>query len=221
MKLIIGLGNPGAKYEKTRHNLGFMVLEQFLKDFEPVGKTQWDNSSKFKSDIAEIEWQRQRKVDEVEKVEKVESVILVKPKTYMNNSGLAVSLLTSYYKLQANNIWIVHDDIDLPLGSMKIRFGGAAAGHHGVESILQVLQTDAFWRFRMGIGVNHQGGNGHDGKEHVISKTKMKNVEDYVLNSFEGHERGKVKDLVKRGSHALQTALEESLEKAMNRFNTK
>lgn len=218
MKLIVGLGNPGAKYEKTRHNLGFMVVEQFLKDFEPVGKTQWDDSSKFKSDIAEIEWQR-RSVSLPGEV--IEKLILVKPKTYMNNSGLAVSLLSNFYKIKPEDIWVIYDDIDLPLGSMKIRFGGAVAGHHGVESILEALRTDAFWRFRMGIGVNHQGGNGHDGKEHVISKIKMKNVEDYVLGNFIASERGKIKDLIKRGSHALQTALEESLEKATNQFNTK
>ncbi|MBI1919421.1 hypothetical protein HYS29_02505, partial [Candidatus Microgenomates bacterium] len=82
MKLIIGLGNPGTKYERTRHNLGFMVVEQFLKDFEPVGQTVWVNNEKFKADTAEFSWQP--------KHGQAEKVIVAKPKTYMNNSGLAV-----------------------------------------------------------------------------------------------------------------------------------
>src|SRR5690348_15063745 len=112
MKLIVGLGNPGEKYEKTRHNLGFMVVEQFLKDFERVGIV-WDNSKKFKSDVLEINVG-------------LEKVIIAKPKTYMNNSGLAVQLLTSYYKLPTEDIIIVHDELDLPLGYLKIRLGGSS-----------------------------------------------------------------------------------------------
>ena len=198
MKLIVGLGNPGDKYLKTRHNMGFMVMEQFLKDFERVDKTEWVDDKKLKSDMAEIIWQPRHGQEE--------KVILVKPKTYMNNSGLGVQLLTTYYKLLTTDIWIIHDDIDLPLGSMKIRFGGAAAGHHGVESIMEKLGTDKFWRFRMGIGVENH---------------KLKNMDDFVLGEFRGRERGKVKDLIKRGAKAIEMALEEGLTAAMNRFNTK
>jgi PTH1 family peptidyl-tRNA hydrolase len=205
MKLIIGLGNPGTKYEKTRHNIGFMVVEQFLKDFEPVRDTIWTDEKKFKSDIAEINWQPLHG--------KEEKVILAKPKTYMNNSGLAVQLLTSYYKLLTSDIWIVHDDIDLPIGAMKIRFGGGTAGHHGVESLMEKLGTDKFWRFRLGIGVGSQ--------KLEVGSQKLKNVEDYVLGKFTGAERGKIKDLLKRGSKAIQMGLEVGLEAAMNRFNTK
>lgn len=205
MKLIVGLGNPGEKYEKTRHNLGFMVAENFLKDFETVEKTTWEDSKKFKSEIAQIEWQPRHG--------SLEKVILVKPQTYMNNSGLAVSLLTTYYKIQATDVWVVHDDIDLPLGTMKIRFGGASAGHHGVESIMEHLKTDKFWRFRMGTGLKNHRLN--------IKNQKLKNVEDYVLGNFVGQERGKLKDLIKRGVKAIETGLEDGLEAAMNRFNTK
>ena len=205
MKLIVGLGNPGTKYEKTRHNVGFMVVEQFLKDFEPVKDTLWIDNKKFKSDIAEINWQPFHG--------KEEKVILAKPKTYMNNSGLAVQLLTSFYKVPTSDVWIVHDDIDLPIGSMKIRFGGGTAGHHGAESIMEQLGTDKFWRFRLGIGVKSQR---PEAKGQMI-----KNVEDFVLGNFTGAERGKVKDMVKKGSKAIQTGLEVGLESAMNRFNTK
>lgn len=205
MKLIVGLGNPGEKYERTRHNLGFMVIEKFLKDFQSAKNTVWENSAKFKSDIAQIEWQP--------KHGDLEKVILAKPKTFMNNSGLAVRLLTTYYKLQSIDVWIVHDDIDLPIGNMKIRFGGSAAGHHGIESIIENLKTDKFWRFRLGIGqVN---------SKFKVQSAKLKNVEDYVLGNFTGQEKGKLKALVKRGVEAIETSLEDSLESAMNRFNTK
>lgn len=205
MKLIVGLGNPGEKYQDTRHNVGFMVLEQFLKNYEPVEKTVWENSKKFKSDIVEIEWK-------IKKGE-TEKAILVKPKTYMNNSGMAVSLLSMFYKIDSRDIWVVHDELDLPLGSMKIRLGGAGAGHHGVESIIESLGTDTFWRFRLGIGISHH----HD----EMAKHKINNGERFVLGMFEGKQAKEARDLVKRGTQALETALEKGTTSAMNRFNTK
>ncbi len=214
MKLIVGLGNPGGKYEHTRHNLGFRVMEQFLKDFEPTNKTVWTNEPQFKSDIVHLEWQPHHGA--------LEKVLLVKPKTYMNNSGMAVSLLASYYKIDPSDIWIVHDELDLPFGTMKIRNGGAAAGHHGVESVLEKLGTDKFWRFRLGIG-----GEGHhshikdNGDGQTVSKLNMKDVDDFVLGNFIGQERSRLKHLIKRASKALQDALEEGLEATMNRYNTK
>lgn len=210
MKLIVGLGNPGEKYEKTRHNLGFMIAEHFLKDFQSAKNTSWENSAKFKADLSQIEWQRRSAGSGQASLEKV---ILAKPQTYMNNSGMAVQLLASFFKLPPSDIWIVHDDIDLPLGSLKIRFGGASAGHHGAESIMEHLGTDKFWRFRMGIG------NGNSKLE--SGSLKIKNVEDYVLGDFIGQERGKLKDLIKRGVGAIEAALEDGMESAMNRFNTK
>ncbi len=205
MKLIIGLGNPGTKYERTRHNLGFMVVEQFLKDFEPVGQTVWVNNDKFKADTAEFSWQP--------KHGQAEKVIVAKPKTYMNNSGLAAKLVISYWRLEVSDLWVVHDDVDLPLGAMRIRFGGASAGHHGVESIIKTLNTDKFWRFRMGIGVSS--------KKLGVSSQKLRAVDDYVLGGFKGSEWGKARELIKRGAKAIEMALEEGLERAMNRFNTK
>jgi peptidyl-tRNA hydrolase, PTH1 family len=202
MKLIVGLGNPGEKYEKTRHNLGFMMLEHFLKDFETIKNTSWENSDKFKSDISQIEWQP--------KHGSLEKVILVKPKTFMNNSGLAVKILADFYKITADNIWIVHDDIDLPLGSLKIRFGGASAGHRGVESVMEHLGTDKFWRFRMGVGEKRE-----------LNDSRIKNVDDFVLGTFSGAEKGKLKDVIKRGVKSLEASLENGMASAMNRFNTK
>lgn len=200
MKIIVGLGNPGERYEKTRHNLGFMVLEQFLKDFEPVEKTVWEDSKKFKSEIARLKY-----------------AILAKPKTYMNNSGLAVSLISQYLNISISDIWIVHDDIDLSLGGMKIRFGGASAGHKGVASIIKSLGTDKFWRFRLGVGT--QKSEIEIKKEGA--KMKPRDVDDFVLGEFNRSEQGKAREIIKRGAKALGVAIEEGLETAMNRFNAK
>ena len=178
MKLIVGLGNPGSKYENTRHNLGFMVVERFLKNYEPVSKTEWEDDKKFKSETTEIIWQPRHGEEE--------KIILAKPRTYMNNSGLAVNLASSYYKIPTTEIWVIHDDVDLSFGSMKIRFGGASAGHHGVESVMEALGTDKFWRFRMGIGVKN-------GKLRV-ENSMLKNVEDFVLGEFGGKEKGKIRE---------------------------
>jgi len=202
MKLVVGLGNPGGKYETTRHNLGFMIVERFLKNFMLAKSTSWENSSKFKSDIAQIEWQP--------KHGSLEKVILAKPKTYMNNSGLAIKIIADFYKIPTNNIWIIHDDIDLPLGVMKIRFGGASAGHHGVESIIEHLNTDKFWRFRMGVGEKRE-----------LNDSRVKDVDDFVLGIFSGAEKGKPKDLIKKGVKAIETSLEKGLQSAMNKFNAK
>jgi PTH1 family peptidyl-tRNA hydrolase len=220
MKLIVGLGNPGKQYEKTRHNLGFMVAEQFLKDFTPVNNTSWDDDTKRKADVAVIEWQRRSHSSDQEIVEKV---ILAKPKTYMNNSGMAVQLLSKFYKIEPENIWVVYDDLDLPLGNMKIRLGGASAGHHGIDSIIQTLGTDKFWRFRLGIGMrkNTAVKVDTDGKAHPIGKEVMRNTEDFVLGKFSGPQWGKARELIHRASKAIQEGLEQNLDSAMNRYNTK
>ncbi|HZE87192.1 MAG TPA: aminoacyl-tRNA hydrolase [Methylomirabilota bacterium] len=216
MKLLVGLGNPGEKYENTRHNFGFMVIEQFLKDFESLKNTVWFLNEKVKSDIALIDWKP--------KVGPEERLILAKPKTYMNNSGMAVSLLASYYKIDPADIWIVYDELDLPLGTIKIRFGGAGAGHHGVESVMEALGTDKFWRYRLGIGVSHPHTGREareDGKEHALSRQNIKDAQDFVLGKFGHNDQGKVRELIKHGSQALQMALEKGIDAAMNRYNTK
>ncbi len=201
MKLIVGLGNPGEKYENTRHNLGFQAVEHFLKDTQSAKHTVWSSNKKLKSDIATLEF-------------KSEKVILAKPQTYMNNSGMAVSLLLKYYKIEPEELWVVYDELDLPVGSMKIRFGGAAAGHHGVESVMESIGTDKFWRFRLGIGASHD-------KTHVISKQNIKKAKEFVLGGFGTTDLGKVRELIKHGSKALQTALDKGIETAMNRYNTR
>jgi peptidyl-tRNA hydrolase, PTH1 family len=203
MKLIVGLGNPGIKHEKTRHNLGFVIVDAFLKDSSTSTQNLWKEEKKFQSEIAEINWQPKRG--------ETEKVILAKPLTYMNGSGSAVSLISKFYKIDPEDIWVIHDEIDLPLGGMKIRFGGASAGHKGVESIIEHLGTDKFWRFRIGIGTQHE----------KIHDRKIKAIDNYVLGEFSEGERGKAREIIKKSVKAIEGALEEGLEKAMNRFNTK
>jgi PTH1 family peptidyl-tRNA hydrolase len=199
MKIIVGLGNPGEKYENTRHNLGFLVLDHLLKHLGD-SKIDWDHSNKLKSDISTFTL-------------KEEKVLLSKPQTYMNNSGMAVQLLKDFYKVEPEDLWIVYDELDLPLGSMKIRFGGAAAGHHGVESIMDAIGTDKFWRFRLGIGVTHN--------KSEVGRHDFKDAKEYVLDHFHSGEIGKTRELIKHASEALQCAMDKGMETAMNRFNTK
>ena len=203
MKLIVGLGNPGLKHEKTRHNLGFMVIESFLKDYSTSSQNLWREERKFQAEIAEIEWQPKKG--------KMEKVILAKPQTYMNGSGLAVSSIAKFYKIAPADIWIIHDEIDLPLGGMKIRFAGASAGHKGVESIIEHLGSDNFWRFRVGIGEQRE----------TMHDKRVKPIDNFVLGEFSEGEKGKAREIIKKSMKAIEDALEEGLEKAMNRFNTK
>lgn len=191
MKLIVGLGNPGEKYIGTRHNLGFVVLDELVKKLNLV---DWSKEEKFKSELI-----------------KTPELILVKPQTYMNNSGLAIKLLTSYYKLPTSGLVVIHDELDLPLGKIKVRLGGAAAGHHGVESIINALGTDQFIRVRLGIGNLRTLSGEHKGRS--IS------AEKFVLETFTHSEKPPVKHMVKQAIKAVNSLLEKGLEVAQNQFN--
>ncbi len=204
MKLIVGLGNPGEKYENTRHNLGFDVVTHFVQDTHSETNTKWSSDKKLKSEIVSFDWNADNGT---------EKIILAKPHTYMNNSGMAVRLVIDYYKISPNDTWIVYDELDLPVGSLKIRNGGSGAGHHGIESIMDALGTDKFWRFRLGIGVsrNHE----------ELAHHHVKDASDFVLDKFSHEELGKVRELIKRTSKALKCALDTDLTSAMNQFNSK
>lgn len=204
MKLIVGLGNPGEKYVNTRHNAGFMAVNQLLKDLG-TNTDDWSSNSKLKSDIASFTLKSESGE---------EKIILAKPQTFMNESGQAVSLLMSYYKVESDDLWLVYDELDLPMGTLKIRHGGAAAGHRGVGSVMDSIGTDQFWRFRMGIGVSHS-------KEEPIGKQFIRDAADFVLDNFSQAEQGKLREMIKHTAQAVQTGVEKGLETAMNRFNTK
>lgn len=192
MKLIVGLGNPGGKYNKTRHNLGFEVIEEFVKHKIPA--ESWSLNKKLKSEIV-----------------RYGDLILAKPQTYMNNSGQAVKLLADYFKIPVADLVVIHDELDLPLGKIKVRSGGAAAGHHGVESIIKALGDDKFVRVRLGIG-NLRSLSGERKGIHF-------NAEHFVLETFMPNERAKVKHLTKQAIKALETLLEKGVEQAQNQFN--
>ena len=215
MKLIVGLGNPGEKYDKTRHNLGFIIIEKFFKSFESVTNDLWENSNPLKSQIKQLMWQP--------KHGDAEKVLLCKPQTFMNNSGMAVSLVANYYQIEPKDIWVIHDELDLPLGFLKIRNGGSSAGHKGIDSIIQHITTEKFWRFRCGIGESHLPTiKGSDGEDHKpIARHNMHHVDEYVLGEFTQHDAGKLRELVKHTVKALEEALENGIEVAQNKFNTK
>lgn len=200
MKLIVGLGNPGDKYQYTRHNIGFMVVEKLAKVLLPVGRSEkaWVGEKRFTAEICKVS----------------EDTLLAKPHTYMNRSGIAVLSLLSFYKISPSDLWVVHDDIDLPLGKMRIRIGGSSAGHNGVDSIMTNLHFEDFPRFRLGIGRGKL--DLHHSADHNLSRRE---VEKYVLSLFRENEAGEVKKMIKRAVEALDSALKIGLDQAMNRFN--
>lgn len=192
MKLIAGLGNPGEKHLNTRHNLGFLVLDEYRRK-KDAG--EWSTEEKFKAEVTKVG----------------NELMLVRPLTFMNNSGLAISKMAKYFKVKPEDIIIVHDELDLLLGKIKLRLGGGFAGHHGVESIINSLGTDKFIRFRLGIGTT-EGFLG----EH---KRTSFNAEHFVMEPFMQKESSKVKHMIKQTIKGLDILLEEGIKKAQNQFN--
>lgn len=188
MILIVGLGNPGKKYEKTRHNIGFRVVD-YLQNF--LSFSNWKKEKRLLAGISKG------------KINKKE-IILAKPQTFMNLSGKAVKSLMAKYKLPATNLWVVHDDIDLPLGKIRISKGRGAAGHKGVESIIKAINSKNFIRFRIGI----QPKTG-----------KSKNTEAFVLQKFNKEGEKIVKEVIQRTALAIEFSLKAGLEKAMSKFS--
>jgi PTH1 family peptidyl-tRNA hydrolase len=191
MIIIIGLGNPGKKYEKTRHNLGFLIIENLKLKIENF--SDWRYEKKFKAEIS------RGKIDN-------QKVILAKPQTFMNNSGKAVKLLTKTYTLDPKNLIVIHDDIDLPLGKIKIVRNRGAAGHKGVQSIIDELGTKNFVRFRIGINP----------KPYTLDP---KTLDKFVLQKFNKEEEKFLKEVIKKTVEAIEIAIKGGVEKAMSKFN--
>jgi peptidyl-tRNA hydrolase, PTH1 family len=137
MRLIIGLGNPGEKYANTRHNIGYMVMDDIAK----VKEVEFASIGQFEADIAEVG--------------ESDKIFLVKPLTFMNNSGNAAQKLKNFYKVDVQDVLIVHDDVDLEMGKIRLSFSGSSAGHKGVQSIIDKIGED-FWRLRIGVGKDGQ-----------------------------------------------------------------
>lgn len=196
IKLIVGLGNPGEKYQNTRHNLGFVTLDQLLKKHESIDGTFWEKDKSGHNLIHAIKHEGGK-------------ILLAKPQTYMNNSGMGVTHLLSYYKILPEEMAVIYDDLDLPMGKLRIRFGGAAGGHHGVESIISSINSDKFLRIRLGIG--------HTDDEKMGKKARYS--EDYVLSRFTGGEKRYVKESIKQVISAVDLILKHGADKYMSKYN--
>lgn len=184
--------------------MGFELVDELVKKLD-VGSGKpdievggWRLDKKFKSYILRY-------------AQNDKALLLAKPQTYMNNSGMAVKLLTTYYKLPSTDVIVLHDDLDLPLGKIKVRLGGAAAGHHGVESIIEALGTDQFVRVRLGIGNLKTKFSEH--------KHAHGSAEKYVLEPFLHSENAPVKHMIKQAIRAIDLLLEKGLPVAQNQFN--
>jgi PTH1 family peptidyl-tRNA hydrolase len=182
--LVAGLGNPGRDYERTRHNLGHMVC------VELAGRHGATFRSKFSGELAELRLDGLR-------------LALVKPLTYMNDSGRSVGAAVRFFKLPPERLLVVHDEVDLDLGRLQARMGGGLAGHNGLRSVAQHLGTSEFMRLRIGIGRPERG--------------DPRPVADWVLSPFPGDVD--VDELVARAADAVEVVAREGLEQAQQRFN--
>lgn len=186
MILVAGLGNPGKKYSNTKHNVGFQVVDQIGSK---VGIEL--NKNKFSGVFGEG-------------FHNGEKLLLLKPETYMNLSGQSVSGARNFYDIASENIIVVYDEMDLPLGTIRIKSGGGSAGHNGIKSIISSLGTDGFNRVRVGIG-----------------KPFKDSGASHVLSGFSKSEAQVVEDSIGRAAEAVLAIIEDGIEKAMNEYNTK
>jgi peptidyl-tRNA hydrolase, PTH1 family len=184
MKLIVGLGNPGAEYERTRHNVGWRVVDAFARKFRIAVTRHEKNALTGSGRVAGG------------------TVMVAKPLTFMNLSGDAVRLLTNVYTESTTDMIVVYDDIDLPLGRLRIRPNGSAGTHNGMRSIISSIATENFPRLRVGIGSAEQG-----------------RLRDYVLDEFTADEEPIVERAVERSVDALLLFVRGDLKRAMNQFN--
>ncbi len=187
MHIIAGLGNPGSQYRFTRHNIGFRVIEELQKRyFAKMALHKTSNSILGKIKIIDRD------------------VILLMPQTYMNNSGMSIAVIKKKFSVRASNIVIIHDEIDLPLGKIKVKFGGGIAGHNGLKSIVENIATKDFSRVRIGIG--------------KPDKNNM-SVSSFVLSEFAKEEKLLIEQTVSKAADAAVSIIEIGLEKTMNLFN--
>lgn len=186
MKLIVGLGNPGIRYVHTKHNVGFWVVDQLSERWGiPLSKEKWNAVF------------GEGRVDG-------EKVILLKPLTYMNLSGESVRPLLDFYKLTLDDLVVIYDDLDLPIGHLRLRMKGSAGGHNGMKSLIYHLKSEQFKRMKVGIG-------------RPIHRIP---IVDYVLSSFAEEELPHVLEATEKAVKATESWIQEGFILAMNRFNT-
>lgn len=196
MKIIIGLGNPGEKYKSTRHNVGYLVLDKLAKkkEISPAGeKINFKKDHKFNSLIASTK-------------NKGQSIILVKPETYMNTSGDSVSKIMQYYRADILDLVVVYDDVDIPLGQIRLRLKGSSAGHNGAQSIIDTLGSDQFVRIRIGISDQLKNVQEIDKKENKID------TKNYVLSQFSKREMKIVEKVADQAAELITKSLYKNAE---------
>ena len=185
--VVVGLGNPGEKYAKTRHNAGAMVLDELLRRNSASLKRHKSGCA-----IAEISVGDQR-------------MVLARPMSYMNESGRPVRELVRWYKVPLEQVIVIHDELDIPFGEVRIKAGGGTAGHNGVKSVASHLGSKEFIRVRMGVGRPR-------GRQDPV---------DYVLSDFSASERKELDFIIQEAADAVERIIEVGAERAMNEFNTR
>lgn len=189
--VVVGLGNPGARYEKTRHNAGFMFVDEIARELDDEGvKVTW--KERLGAEVADVSWRGKR-------------LVLAKPQKYMNLSGEPTAEILGFLKLGPDSLVVAHDEIDVPLGSLKIKFGGGDGGHNGLGSISGILGA-GYSRIRLGVG--------------RPPATMPIDIADWVLQKFSKDEAPVIAGVVKRGVDALETLLTNGVKAAQNRFNS-
>ena len=186
MKLIVGLGNPGPRYADTRHNAGFIVVDRLAK--------------RWKTDLSHYEARFEATIGEAQRGD--ERVFLLKPQTYMNLSGRSVGAFVRFYKLALGDLLIVYDEMDLPIGRIRVRSAGSAGGHNGMSDLIRNLSTDVISRIRVGIGRPQPAA----GVDHVLSK-------------FDERDRAAVNAAVDCAADAAECWVTSGIETTMNRYN--
>lgn len=181
MKLIIGLGNPGKEYEDTRHNIGFMVLDNYLK-----------GSS----------WQKKFNALYTTEIINNEKVIFVKPETYMNLSGNSVIEFINFYKIEYKNILVIHDDLDLPFGKIRVKTNSSAGGHNGIKSIINRIGNNNFARLKIGISHNTNG-----------------DTKDFVLGKFNKEQLAQLEKTFILTNQIIEDFIKYDINKVMNDYN--
>lgn len=185
MKCIIGLGNPGRKYENTRHNIGFMVIDELLRRYQTTLSREKFNG------LYTIEHIKQEKV------------LFVEPQTFMNRSGECIRPLIDYFNIDLDNVLVIYDDLDLPIGKIRLRQQGGHGGHNGIRSLIDHLGTKKFKRIRVGIG----------------RPTQQMSIVDYVLQRFSSDQLDGVNESIMQSADACEQWFKDDFSQVMNVFN--
>nr|WP_215607303.1 aminoacyl-tRNA hydrolase [Leptothoe spongobia] len=191
-KLLVGLGNPGQKYDRTRHNIGFEVIDALAKAWS----IPMSNNKRFQGITGESRTAAGNRL------------ILLKPTTYMNRSGQSIRAIVDWYKLSPSDVLVIYDDMDLPIGKLRLRLSGSAGGHNGMKSIISHLGTQIFPRLRLGISRS-------DNPETQSNRT----VVNHVLGKFAPDERKVIDAAIQLAEEAVEFSLSKGIERAMSLYN--